>query len=137
MLHIWRERWIEDGRFLRLRRMRRGRASASCRCLFLILSNVVGDCGNQLRILLVELIASFFACFMLASIVFVEVVRNWERECCYFGLFNVFFYIVGEKVGICWSHGVTFAAYVPHFYSYPCFVFFGLFCMFSMDFFAS
>ena len=79
MLHIWRERCIEDGFLRRLRRIgRRGRASAIWRCLVLILSNVVGDCGNQLRILLVELIASFFACFMLASMVFVEVVRNWD-----------------------------------------------------------
>ena len=57
---------------------RRGRASAICLCLVLILSNVVGDCGNQLRILLVELIASFFACLMLASTVFVEEVRKSE-----------------------------------------------------------
>ena len=59
--------------------MRRGRTAAIWRCLFLILSNVVGDCGNQLRILLVELIAIFFACLMLASTVLVEEVRKSDR----------------------------------------------------------
>ena len=79
MLHICSERCIDDGFFGRFRRMvRLGRDSAICRCLVLIISIVVGDCGNQLSILFVELIASFFACFMLASMVFVEVVRNWD-----------------------------------------------------------
>ena len=64
------------GRFVRMFCLGRGAVRWIWRVF--ILSMVLGDCGNQFSILFVELIASFFACFMLASIVFVEVVRNWE-----------------------------------------------------------